>query len=47
MAKIRRRAYSPRTEEQRDPKYGKRAVAQTGDSKRAYQEKKAKKSKKP
>jgi hypothetical protein len=45
MAKIRRRAYGPRNEEQRDPKYGKRAGATTSSGQRAFQERKAKKGK--
>jgi hypothetical protein len=45
MAKIRRRAYGPRNEEQRDPKYGKRAGATTGGGQRAYAEKKGRKDK--
>ncbi len=43
MAKIRRRGYGPRNEEQRDPKYGKRGGAATGRGQRA--EKKGKKGK--
>ncbi len=44
MAKIRRRGYGPRNEEQRDPKYGKRAGALSDDGARSYR-KKAKKDK--
>lgn len=44
MAKIRRRAYAPKNEEQRDAKYGRHVGAQS-DTQRAYSEKKAKKGK--
>lgn len=44
MAKIRRRAYGPKNEEQRDTKYGRRVGAQSGGQ-GAYADKKAKKGK--